>query len=703
MKRILPLLLSFFTICMVSAQDTYNSCADALSNNSIVAGITYSVGTINGDIPPIFCIGTGSSVDFGEWVKYVPDNDYEVTVSSDLSQNGNKDTRLHIFTGTCGGPYTCVAGDDDSGVFEGTNNQSYLSVATFIVEQGETYYIVWDDKWTNSSNFDFTLTEAPAPPPPPVSPIAFTQSSVNAPGDFDQAIVDMNGDFLDDIVSVSSDKIYINYQTAGGQLDVNEIEITVPTVQFDPFWSIAAGDIDANGYNDLLYGDGNGVSFMYANANGTDYTEFFINEYVFSQRSNFIDVNNDGNLDAFVCHDVDESPTYTNQGPSNGYSLVSSTSNGLGGYPDGGNYASIWIDYDNDRDMDMFVAKCGGSIPRRTNELYRNDGNGVYTKVAGDGIASPLSDPVQTWSAAWGDFDNDGDMDVYVGSSDATDDSKLLRNNGDGTFTDVTLNSGVSVATKGYENVAVDFDNDGNLDIFTNSDVLFGNGDLTFNFISNLTLANSTFGGSIGDLNNDGFLDMFANNSVFINDGATSTSNNWIKIVTIGMAHTTPNRSNRNGIGARVEINTSSGTQIRDVRSGEGFRYMHTLNTHFGIGTDTSINYIRIYWPSGVVDNISNPTINSTVTVQEGASLSLEDSLVDDLIIHPNPTKGIINLNATYGFEDAIYTVFDISGKRLLNSKFNTNQIDVSSLSTGHYILRIMQGQLIKSQKFIKQ
>ena len=62
----------------------------------------------------------------------------------------------------------------------------------------------------------------------------------------------------------------------------------------------------------------------------------------------------------------------------------------------------------------------------------------------------------------------------------------------------------------------------------------------------------------------------------------------WLKIYTIGV------QSNRNGIGARIEITTSGlGTQIRDVRSGEGFRYMGSLNTHFGIGSDTSITSVN--------------------------------------------------------------------------------------------------------------
>lgn len=200
--------------------------------------------------------------------------------------------------------------------------------------------------------------------------------------------------------------------------------------------------------------------------------------------------------------------------------------------------------------------------------------------------------------------------------------------------------------------------------------------------------------GAVGDLNNDGFLDVF-NGSLYYND---TNSNNWLKIVTIGT------QSNLNGIGARIEINTPTiGTQIRDVRSAEGFRYMSSLNTHFGLGTDTIISSVTVYWPSGVVDVVANPAINGTLTITEGETLSLQQSIVDDLILYPNPTKDVLNLNSTYGFDNAIYSVFDINGRRVMNSRFNTNTIDVSRLSAGNYILRIMDKGIIKSQKFIKQ
>lgn len=678
-------LLLSITICLASYMlnaQSYDTCVDA-SNSATIAAGTYHVGTLNGDVPPSYCDGgNGDGVTVGEWIKYVPTDDYSVTVSSDLEVNGDKDTRFHVLTGTCGA-LSCVTGDDDSGVYTGTNGNSYLSKATFDVFSGQTYYIVWDDKWSNSSDFDFTLTEDTYVPPPP-SPVTFTQISVSATGS-DRAIVDMNGDYLDDLVSISQSNININYQLASGGF--NSVNITTTPATYQPSWSLAAGDFDANGFNDLLYGDGNGVTFMQANANGTAYTQISGPENVFSQRSNFVDINNDGHLDAFVCHDVAPSVSYMNDGSNN---LIFQNTNGLGNYATGGNYASTWIDFDNDGDIDMFMAKCGGNEARRTNQLYRNNGNGTYTEI---GASAGLADIIQTWSSAWGDFDNDGDMDVYVGSSTGND-HKLMRNNGDNTFTDVTSTAGVGTANIGHENVPGDFDNDGNLDVYSNGSILFGNGDLTFTVNNSLTVPAI---GCIGDINSDGFLDFFYG-SVYRN---STNGNNWIKIVTIG--NTEGGYSNKNGIGARVEINTAAGTQIRDVRSGEGFRYMHSLNTHFGIGTETTINYVKVIWPSGIVDIIANPAINECLAIAEGSTLSVQNSFVDDLILYPNPTKSILNLNTLENLSDAVYAVFDMNGRRVLNSKLNSNTIDVSGLSSGNYIFRLMSGNSIKSQKFIKQ
>ncbi|MDG5490993.1 FG-GAP-like repeat-containing protein [Psychroserpens sp. SPM9] len=518
--------------------------------------------------------------------------------------------------------------------------------------------------------------------------VNFTTESMSI-GGYDLTVVDMDGDHLDDIVSASTNNVNVHYQLSTGGF--NEVNISTPSANYLPGWSMAAADFDRNGKTDLLYAAGNGVTFMKQNASGTGFTEISTSEYVFSQRSNFADINDDGHLDAFVCHDVEPNVYYINDGSGNLTFYQSNVTPGapvnLGDYASGGNYGSIWIDYDNDRDLDMFIAKCGGETARRRNNMLTNNGNNTYTENA---AALGLDDPMQTWSSSWGDFDNDGDMDLFVGASSGN--HKLMRNNMDGTFTDVTAGSGVSVAPTGHENVSYDIDNDGYLDILCNGTILYGKGDLTFEDADSNQLDYKN--GSFGDLNSDGFIDAYYNGNIYWN---LTTPNNWITINTVGV------QSNIDGIGARVELYTNAGVQIRDVRSGEGFEFMSTLNTHFGIGTETSINSVVIYWPSGVIDTISNPDINEPLEVIEGATLTLENSFVNDLILYPNPTKDVLNISTIDELHNAVYTIFDINGKRVLNSKLNQNTIDVRSLNTGNYILRIVSGNTIKSQKFIKQ
>ena len=100
--------------------------------------------------------------------------------------------------------------------------------------------------------------------------ITFTSQSISTTGS-NRALVDMNGDFLDDVVSITSTNIQIYYQQSDGSL--NEVNIVTTPADYSPSWSLAAADYDRNGYTDLLYGGGSGVTFMRANSNGTQYTE----------------------------------------------------------------------------------------------------------------------------------------------------------------------------------------------------------------------------------------------------------------------------------------------------------------------------------------------------------------------------------------------------------------------------------------------
>ena len=708
MKKLIFAFAVFLTFLPVYSQggNPGDSCAASIP----IGPGTHYVENINGEDYELNCSEYDASNGDLEWYIYTPNDDYLTTITSDLEANDGLDTRFHVYQGSCG-DLSCVAGDDDSG-------DGYLSVTSFYVYAGESYYIAWDDRWENES-FEFQLIEDY---PPPVGPFGFTVENVSTVGS-ERGLVDMNNDKLDDLVSIQQTSINIHYQLEGGGF--NPVSIGTSLADNTPSWSLAAGDFDGNGYNDLLYGGGSGVTFMQANSDGTSYTEISSGEYVFSQRSNFVDINNDGHLDAFVCHDVEPTVYYINDGEGNlqffqgpneegvpsGIGGVELSLAPIGVDQEGGNYGSVWIDYDNDRDIDMFIAKCrGGDVQWKNNELWRNNGDGTFSNVAdvtgwynsyypdgGHDNSSNLGDTVQTWSSAWGDFNNDGYLDVYVGASNTYDgEHKLMKNNGDGTFTDYTVSSGVLFQEPPYgiENNSADVDNDGYIDIFTDGDVLLNNGDFTFS----LYTAGVPGPGAIGDANNDGFVDMFNGTNLYLNDG---NNNNWIKVTTTGTT------SNINGIGARVEISSPGvGTQIRDVVSGSGFRYMSSLNTHFGIGSDSSVSSITVYWPSGTVDVINNPGINTTINITEGETLSLENSFIGEFVLYPNPVKNTLTISSALDLDQSIISVFDIAGRRVLNYKLadNINSIDVSRLSAGEYILRIItKEKLISSEKFIKQ
>jgi len=678
MKKI-TCLIAFLTLIHLTSFGQ-NTCATA---QSITAGV-YTVSAVNGtQVPSPVCAQNGTGATAGEWYAYTPAEDVHVTVTSDLAQNAGGDTRVHVYNGTCAA-LNCVAGDDDSGVITGTSGTSYLSVVQFEATAGTTYYIAFDNKW-NSNGFDFELLED-EPLPPGI--FSFTTVSLPTSGSFGLAVVDMNGDHLDDVVTVSSSNINLQIQTSTGFTAMN---ISTPTADWTPDWSMAIGDYNADGYNDLLYGAWGGVTFMRSEGDMT-YTKHTYNDAsVASQRTNFVDLNNDGHLDAFVCHDVAPSVYYINDGNGNLSFYQSSTSGApyeLANYYSGGNYGSIWVDYDNDRNIDMFIAKCGGAFPRYVNQMHHNTGTGYVENAAEIG----LDDDDQTWSSAWGDFDNDGDMDVFIGASSGP--HVLKMNNGAAnnySFTDITASSGVSALTAtSREHVTFDFDNDGYLDIVSGGNILRNNGDMTF------TLAANVFSGSgsYGDLNNDGFIDARRGSNIYLNNG---NSNNWITISTVGTA------SNINGIGARVEIHTPSGMQIRDVRSGDGFEFMNTLNTHFGIGTDTTIDSIVIYWPSGTVDTYTNPTINTHMIATEGETLSIEDETLVSTVIYPNPAKSTLFIETPVSLTGKIATVFDLNGKRVLNTKLETNSLDVSHLGSGMYLLRIEEHGKSITRKFIKE
>lgn len=653
MKKIFTLFVLVLNSTWAIAQLT---CATAvpLSLGTVTAP------TVTGDAPATACsLGTPGSK--GLWYKYTPTENKTIKVATSLAGQ-NADTRLIVFMGNCS-TLNCVAANDD---FTGTFSQ-----VTFNAVAGTTYYIVFDNKFS-SAGFNITLSEVVVVP----DRLSFVAQPVSAAGSFNNCVVDMNGDYLDDVVSVvSATQVVISYQQPGGGF--NNVTYTVPSTIITPSWSIAAGDYDNNGFNDLIYGSGSGVAFLKANSNGTGYTSDRKSQSFLVQRTNFIDINNDGKLDAFVCDDNAPNRFYINDGTD-----MNHNQGGLGDFPSGGNYGSIWIDYDNDGDMDLFIAKCsgGGSGPGgNIDELHRNNGNATFTNVA---AAANMANPTQTWSSAWGDFNNDGWMDAVVGINSTSNGlSKVMKNNGDGTFTDKSAGSGYDTTNAlSREYVAHDFDNDGFLDVLGAGDtIMFGNGDFTFT--PNATPYNlGYYDRPIGDLNNDGFLDIQNGNIIMMNAGNT---NKWLKVTLKGT------QSNRNGIGARVEIYGSWGKQIRDIQSGTGFGNMSTLNAHFGIGQATAITKVIVRWPSGVVDVINNVTPNTTLNVIEGSYLNTKEvqKTQQMLTVYPNPAHDRVYFKTQKDFIPVEAKIYDLTGRIILQTKIERDSVSVKELSSGNYML----------------
>jgi hypothetical protein len=497
--------------------------------------------------------------------------------------------------------------------------------------------------------------------------------------------VDMNSDYLDDFVRVSENGVGIDYQQADGTFESVFISMII---QWVPDWSAAAADIDGNGYTDLLLGNGQRASFLFANEDGTDFTEVFEDLYIFSQRTNIVDIDNDGDLDAFVCHDVDGNHNYRNDGNQNmvlDFNLIETLNLA-------GNYASLWVDYDNDGDTDMHLTKCRqGSTPgdpERTNAMYRNNGDGTYTEVA---AAINLDDNEQSWATVWQDFDNDGDFDAFcVNHSDA---NRFYENDGTGVFTDIIVSTGINPTDLGaWENHGADFDNDGYVDIFSEMarELYMNNGDMTF------TGYDLPFDeGAVGDFNGDGYLDVGRAGDLWMNDGGT---NNWVKFALVGV------ESNLHGIGARITINGDWGTQIREVRSGTGYSHMSTLIAHFGLGTSTEIESVLIEWPSGTVDLIENVDINTQHVFIEGENvLGTSDFALNGISLYPNPTSAIINFSLK-NMEGTPVRIIDVNGRTVLKTSISSNNnINIETLTNGVSFVQLQIENKDLSYKFVKK
>ena len=464
---------------------------------------------------------------------------------------------------------------------------------------------------------------------------------------------DYDNDGDEDIVAVGTYQPHVLYRNNGNGTFTN---VADQAGIADPRggWGSLFADYDNDGFLDLYITRGGwsgaAENTLYHNNGDGTFTDVTHTAGVADPQSSFCaawaDYDNDGFLDLYIADGVigdgaanvlyrnNGDGTFTNIAESAG---VANTGNSLG---------TAWGDYDKDGYIDLHVVNFGQS-----NVLYRNNGDGTFTDVTSiAGMTLPVTDAFVTFFL---DVDNDADLDIFISNSGSFqafiagqitgaaphdgDRQVLYRNNGDGTFTDVTRESGLYHAFGAMGANFGDIDSDGYLDIYLATgapqmgrlerDALFrNNGDGTF---TDATLAlglgniGKGHGVTFGDVDTDGDVDIYVPvGGAFIGDQwhnlfyqNTGTGNNWLTLKLVGV------KSNRDGIGAKVTLRVGDSVIYREVSGGCGFGSTNSLSLEIGLGKHTKVDTLEIVWPSGQVDTHRNLSVNQKRVITEGKSL----------------------------------------------------------------------------------
>jgi hypothetical protein len=443
-------------------------------------------------------------------------------------------------------------------------------------------------------------------------------------------VVDVNSDGLDDIVRLDQGHI-INLELQ--QRDGSFYHQLITDIGGGSAWAMTVADVDKNGWKDVV-ADGNGgirlVKIFESNGVISFTNTLLAQSGFFLQNATFCDMNNDGWIDLFCCDDNDVSKLYLNDGagnlnPSTFVNFAVNPGMFYGGDPyDSGNYGSCWIDFDNDQDLDLYVAHCRQSTSsptdqRRINRLFVNNGNNTYTERAADfGIAIGW----QTWTSSFGDLDNDGDLDLLLTNHDYT--NQIFENDGTGNFTELTSTGIGNFNITPIESVMQDFDNDGYLDILiSGTEWLYfrNNGNMTFSRVTGVFANNGMVSFATGDLNHDGFIDVFASYGDIYQSPSNTyddvlylnnrNQNNFIAFTLEGTV------SEKGAIGSRVTLYGPWGIQVREVRAGESYGTCNSSQLHFGLGSYSQVDSAVIWFTSGNTTTLTNLAANQFVHVKE--------------------------------------------------------------------------------------
>jgi len=381
-------------------------------------------------------------------------------------------------------------------------------------------------------------------------------------------------------------------------------------------WTPAWGDYDNDGHLDIIVPERSGTLYLFQNDGNNGFNRIIespLSDLVEEFRAcNWIDLNRDGNLDLLLGN-VSNYNFLTNQEAGN---FIEVNNNFLPSFNHSGNTTSFfWADYDNDGDDDAFI-----SVLYHSNFFYINNGDGTFTLDE----SGQITDDYYSFGGIWGDCNNDGFLDLYVFNGYDAVTNSLYLNNGDGSFEKITSGSVVTDEGDSYESNWGDFDNDGDLDLFVSNFGRFGHKNCYYQndgsgeflkITEGVIVSESTLGNNTCDFDNDGDLDIFLFNGgamgeaepdyFYMNNG---NDNNWLNIKLIGTV------SNTTGIGARLKLKATIFSnevwQLREVND-------RNLRAHFGLGDASQVDSLIVQWPCGQTQVLANIAVNQFLEITE--------------------------------------------------------------------------------------
>ena len=453
------------------------------------------------------------------------------------------------------------------------------------------------------------------------------------------AAVDVNGDGLVDVYHSGM----LHIQNPDGTFSNRRPESGI----VDHFGEVQGGiwaDADNDGFLDVFLVNLTGRSLLYGNPIFGQFEGRSTGPILQSGATGAVwgDFDSDNLLDLVVTTVTGVNPLYI-QGTGGAFSNLSSSGLRTARKTCG----AAASDFDKDGRLDLYFASCDTSVSTRSaDSIFKNAGNRAFRDLIAQ--QSLLGNFRYTRGAFWLDYDGDGDQDAFALNhirdlpphveNFANGLDQIYRNDGADMFALIGPPSGIAggLDEQGYSAATADFNNDGRLDVlvlnwpatkFENStaDHLFVSDEQgSFNDVWPSAVApelpsrlSEELAAVVADFNNDGWIDIFFlsryGNRLLLN---TPDENHWLKVSLRGTT------TNRFGIGARIELFSGGGRQLREIHAGEGYASQHhNLTAHFGLGSETRADSLVVYWPSGTKDVIVEPPLDQWIAVAEGAGL----------------------------------------------------------------------------------